>query len=273
MNKRISLFLIFSLLISLVGIMTASAWTDGPVITTYTASSDDDGYEADLAFDNDDISMWHTQWNDYGEGTAADIFPQSVIVEFDNNYWIDCVGYLPRQDGSANGSALSYEVWVTLTGSANDHTTDEGWTKVASGTWEEDFWMDWRDEATGAFQNIEFDAIEVKLVKFVILDGIGGWSSAAELEFGFLGVNYAPQAGFTPKSAPGTAAPAPEPEPEPEPAAAVEEAAAPVAVEAAPAPVAVAVPQTGSASIVLMFAVLAVAIIVTTRVNVKKNNI
>ena len=270
MKKRVSLFLIFSMLISLVGIMTASAWTDGPAITTYTASSDDDGYEADLAFDNDDISMWHTQWNDYGEGTAADIFPQSVIVEFDNNYWIDCVGYLPRQDGSANGSALSYEVWVTLTGSANDHTTDEGWTKVASGTWEEDFWMDWRDEATGAFQNIEFDAIEVKLVKFVILDGIGGWSSAAELEFGFLGANYAPQAGFTPKSAPGTAAPAPEPEPEP--AAAVEEVATPV-VEAAPAPVAVAVPQTGSTSIVLMFAILAVAILVTTRVNVKKNNI
>jgi len=54
---------------------------------------------------------------------------------------------------------------------------------------------------------VEFEAIEAKLVKFRILNGANGWACCAALELGFLGVNYTPMKGFTPKSAPGTPAP------------------------------------------------------------------
>ena len=62
--------------------------------------------------------------------------------------------------------------------------------------------------------------------------------------------------------------------PAPEPEAVADDASAEApAVEVVDAPVAVVVPETGSASIILMFAILAVAILVTTRANVKRNNI
>ena len=265
MKKRISLFLVFCVMISLVSILTTSAWTDGPAIANTSSSSEDYDYEADMAFDNYDDTIWHTQWR---EGEQQDVFPQSIIVEFDNTYWIDCVGYLPRQDGSPNGTALDCEIWVSTTGSVNDHGTDSGWTKVSSKSWEEDFWMDWRDGGTGEFQNIEFDAVEAKLVKFVLIDGIGGWSSAAEIEIGFLGVSYTPQSGFTPKSAPGTPAPAaaaPEPVVEAAPAPAPE--VAPVVAAPAPAPAApVAVPQTSDTMMILFVVISMASILVYKRV-------
>ena len=211
MKKHIALFLIFCMFISCAAVMISSAWADGPEIVNTGSSSYDFGYEPEMAFDNNPITMWHTQWNDYGEGGVAhNIFPQSLIVELDDIYWIDCIGYLARQNGF-NGTAYEYEVWVSTTGSVKDVNTDERWIQVANGTWSEDFWNEWRiDELIndgGEFVNVEFDAIEAKLVKFKILDGVGGWASVAALEIGFLGVDYTPMSGFTPRSAPGTPAP------------------------------------------------------------------
>ena len=223
MKKRISLFLVFCVIISMASAVSVSAWSNGPAIKNTGATSDDYDYEPELAFDDDPETFWHSEWrgeNDEGY-TAKDEFPQTLIVELDNTYWIDCIGYLPRSDTSRNGSALELEVWVSVAGAATDFDNDAGWTKVAAGTWDEDHWNGWKenwdDTEEVVFSNLEFPAAEAKFVKIKLMDGMGGWACCAALELGFLGVNYTPMEGFVPKSAPGS--PAPEPEPEPEPAA------------------------------------------------------
>ena len=210
MKKRISLFLVLCIIISIAIIIPVAAWSNGPKIISSGATSDDYNYEPELAFDDDPESFWHSEWrgeNDDGY-TAMNDFPQTLIVELDNVYWIDCIGYLARPDGSRNGSALEAEIWVSTTGSATDFNNDTGWTKVATRTWEADYWADWKDnwDYTGevVFTNVNFDAVEAKLVKLKIMDGMGGWACCAAFELGFLGVNYTPMEGFTPKSAPGT---------------------------------------------------------------------
>ena len=208
------IYIIFALIILHASAVKTEAWMDGPVIINTGASSYDIGYEPMLAFDNNRSTMWHSQWNDYGEGGIAQyIYPQVLIAELDNIYYIDCVGYLARQD-AFNGTAYEYEIWVSTGGSVGDFDTDEGWTLVADGRWDEQFWNIWRGSQAGdwgEFVRVDFDAVEAKLIKFKILDGVGGWASAAALEIGFLGVDYTPMPGFWPKSEPGTPAPVPAP--------------------------------------------------------------
>lgn len=261
MKKHITLFLAFCIIISMTAGISASAWSNGPAIVSTGATSDDYDYEHGLAFDDDPESFWHSEWrgeNDDGY-TALDDFPQTLIVELNGTYWIDSIGYLPRPDGSRNGTALELEIWVSTTGAVGDYDKDTGWTKVATGTWEEDHWLEWKDNwdnnATVVFENLTFDPVEAKLVKLKIINGMGGWACCAALELGFLGVNYTPMAGFTPKSAPGT----------PAPAAAVVET--PAVVEQpvvsvtesidvpAPAPVTPA-PQTGDNTGIVVFSIM-----------------
>lgn len=270
MKKRIALFLAFFMLMSIAGTIGASAWTDGPKIVKSDATTFDtsEGYPEN-AFDGDETTLWHSNWHDEGEGTAQNIYPQSLIVELDNTYYIDCIGYLTRQN-AFNGTAFEYEVWVSTTGAVTDFDKDTGWTKVANGTWDElTFWEDWKTAAAdadgyGAFVNVNFDPVEAKLVKFKIFDGVGGWACAAELELGFLGVNYKPNPAFTPKSAPGT--PAPVAAVVEEPVAVVETPVVAAVVETPVAPVAAATaPKTGDAGIAIALAALFAVAVVTTK--------
>lgn len=268
MKRHISLFLIFCMMISLASVISAAAWSSGPAIVSTGATSDDYDYEPEQAFNDDPETFWHSEWrgeNDDGY-TALDDFPQTLIVELDKTYWIDCIGYLPRPDASRNGSALEVEIWASTTGAVTDYNNDAGWTKVATGSWDEDQWNTWKEnwDDTGAvvFSNLEFDPVEAKLVKLKIMDGMGGWASCAALELGFLGVNYTPMEGFIPKSAPGTPAPAPEAPAEPEsPAAAAEQAPITAAVAETPAAAQVpaatsTAPQTGDNSGIVVLSIM-----------------
>jgi hypothetical protein len=53
------------------------------------------------------------------------------------------------------------------------------WAKVASGKWSEGYWGNWKEAETdtrlGTFSYVNFNTVETKLLKFTILDGIGGW--------------------------------------------------------------------------------------------------
>jgi hypothetical protein len=214
-KKRISLIVVFCLFIALMSAATASAWTGGPVIANVDASSIDptEGNPRN-AFNNARTGFWHTNWQQ-GTDFAQHVFPQSIIVELDAAYYIDCLGFLPRLAGNpttAAGAPLSYEIWVSTTGSVTDFATDAGWTRVANGTFNEQKWIDWGDAARannniGEFVNIDFDPVQAKLVRLTFLEGRDGWAMAAAIELGFLGVDYTPMEGFTPRSAPGTPAP------------------------------------------------------------------
>ena len=295
MKKKISLFLALCMIISLISIITAAAWTGGPKIVAVNSTTYDDteGFPKnafDEVYNEDEQTMWHSLWHDYGDGMGQPVNdgPQSLVVEFDNIYAIDCLGYMPRKE-AFNGTAYEYEIWVSTTGSivdcGDDSTvivpyseTGTNWVKVASGKWDEDdYWAPWRDAESdaglGTFTNVNFDAVEAKLVKFTILDGVGDWASAAEIEFGFLGVDYKPMVGFTPKSPVGT----------PSPFAVVAEApaaveVAPAAVVAAPAviapaPAATTAPQTGDIGIIIALAVCVATAFVTIKLTRDKNRI
>jgi len=210
MKKRTSLFLILLIIVASACAVHISAWSGGVEVIAFGATSDDGGYEPAMAFDDNADSFWHSRWT--GDGyTAMDDFPQTMIAELDGVYTIDCAGYLARRDSSANGTALAVEVWVSTSGSVSDAASDAGWTKVAEAEWDEEFWYEWKingdDTGEFAFQNLEFDPVEAKLVKLKIMDGVGGWASCAAFELGFLGVDYDPMYGFIPKSAPGTPVP------------------------------------------------------------------
>lgn len=246
-------------------VVSASAWSNGPAIVSSGATSLDYDYEPELAFDDDETTFWHSEWrgeNDEGY-TALDDFPQTLIVELDNTYWIDCIGYLTRPDGSRNGSAFELEIWVSTTGAATDFDNDTGWTKVVTGTWDDVYWEDWKfnydDTGEVVFANLDFDPVEAKLVKLKITNGFGGWACCAALELGFLGVDYTPMGGFVPKSAPGT--PAPVSAVVEDPAVVVDENAAGGGeenvhvTEPAPAPVTSA-PQTSDNTGIVVFSIM-----------------
>jgi len=176
----------------------------GPVMNAAADTWDRSGGYAMNALDRDEGSLWHSLWNldaarDYHDPELAlpdieenqeNVFPQVWIVEFDNAYRFDRIGYLPRAN-AFNGTMFLGEWWISTTGSLEDFHTDTGWTKLADFEMSEEEW-----DETARFVYTDFDEVEAKLVKLKVLDGMGGWASAAYIGFGFTNVPYIPFAGF-----------------------------------------------------------------------------
>ena len=57
-----------------------------------------------------------------------------------------------------------------------DYRNNTGWTKVTGG---------FMDPEDGVYVDVNFDAVTTTAIKFVVLDGVGGWASAAEIVFNF----------------------------------------------------------------------------------------
>src|SRR5262249_15545500 len=74
------------------------------------------------AIDGNATTFWHTAWS-----RRADPLPHSLVLDLGGQYQVDGVRYLPRQDGSPNGTIASYQFY----GSANGSTWG---TAVAAGT-------------------------------------------------------------------------------------------------------------------------------------------
>lgn len=206
-SKKILAVISVILLLTLTVMPAAvSAGKYGPDMKVDADTWDRKEGDAEYIIDRDESTMWHSLWDvntakDYGFEEAVgqeNVYPQIAIVEFDNVYTLDCIGYLARSNsGNHNGIVLEYEFWASETGTVADLQSDEGWTMVASGTWtenEEEFVND-------VFKNVEFDATKAKSIKLKVLKGVGGWASCAELQFGFTDVAYTPMYGFTPRTA------------------------------------------------------------------------
>jgi len=222
LKKILSVICVTLLLAMIIAPVNVLARTDpditlrSPVIDADATSWDRSEGNPDFAFDGDDSTFWHTLWNldaamnddnwpiEDPESAEGD-YPQILIGEFDGVHEFDCIGYMSRSfSGSHNGTVLEYEFWVSETGSVADLATDDGWKKIASGTW---------DESDDEFENqefryVKFDAVKAKAVKLKVLDGVGGWACCAELEFNFLDIaGYTPMAGFNPNAASAWKAP------------------------------------------------------------------
>jgi hypothetical protein len=79
-------------------------------------------YAATNAIDGNPATMWHTEW---AQRTAP--LPHTLVLNLGGQYRVDGVRYLPRQDGSPNGTIAGYQVYVSDDGAT--------WgTAVATGT-------------------------------------------------------------------------------------------------------------------------------------------
>lgn len=75
-----------------------------------TATSFQQGYEAQNLLDGNSGTLWHTEWK-----TGPAPYPHSVSVDLGKTVELKGISCLPRQDGNGNGRIASYEVYLGRT--------------------------------------------------------------------------------------------------------------------------------------------------------------
>lgn len=106
--------------------------------------------------DGDAGTIWHTNYS-----PTKDPLPQSITVEFQAPTLVGKYVYTPRQVGT-NGMVTSYELYA-------QNGQEE--TLVASGTWNVD----------GSNKTVVFEPTEATGMRLKVLDGAGGFGTAAEI--------------------------------------------------------------------------------------------
>ena len=116
---------------------------------------------ANLAVDNNNATMWHTDW----QGTSRE--NHWFQFQVNGDYAVNALRYLPRQTGNSNGTITKYEIRVSDDG--------ETFTTVAEGNW----------AADSTWKIAEFPAQNAKYVRLYSIDAVtdNSWvfASAAEL--------------------------------------------------------------------------------------------
>src|SRR5882672_6889858 len=113
------------------------------------------------ALDGKAATFWHTEWS-----LRTPALPHSLVLDLGARYQVDGWRYLPRQDGSPNGTIAGYQFYVS-----DDGVT---WgTPAAAGTL----------AANTSEKTVRFTAKTGRFVRLVALSEINGhaWTSAAEL--------------------------------------------------------------------------------------------
>jgi len=88
--------------------------------TIQFVDSQEIGFEAKLAIDNDPTTMWASAWI-----ASNPPFPHEIAINLGNQYLLWGIGYLARQDGLPNGNVQRFEIY-----SSNDGST---WTLLSTG--------------------------------------------------------------------------------------------------------------------------------------------
>ena len=150
------------------GILHSAELTDKPFVNpsliandkfTATASSQELPGTAtegavEKAFDNDPNTFWHTKW-------TGDTAPYSLTMTLKEAEKVNGLTYLPRP-GGGNGVVTRYEIYAQKDGQM---------VKVSEGNWDNN-----AQEKTVNFAAVHTNKIELK-----ILEGVGGFASAAEV--------------------------------------------------------------------------------------------
>lgn len=117
------------------------------------------------AIDGNTGTIWHTEWAECGASCPG--HPHTIDIQIaDNPISIYQLTYLPRQDGSTNGTITQYEIYVSTDGVS--------WgSSVASGAW----------AATTAMKTAEFEPVSAKYIRLKSITAMQGaiWASAAEI--------------------------------------------------------------------------------------------
>jgi hypothetical protein len=128
---------------------------------TVSADSAHGGHEAELAVDENPITLWHTAW----EPDAP--LPHHLTIDLKKPTRVTGLSYLPRQD-MANGRIAEYEVYASKDA--------EDWGEpLASGRWPN----------TTEMKTVRFEeAIMARFIKLVAVSEVNGnaYTSAAEVK-------------------------------------------------------------------------------------------
>lgn len=129
------------------------------------ATSEYDGEEAVHVIDGDKGTIWHSDWSD-----SSEVLPQTLTFTFKEPVNIERMSYLPRQDGSNNGSVKTYDIYITDEDGNEEKVVEDGSFK--------------NDKMN---KMIRFDPVVAKEVRFVVTGSYGdtedAHASAAEVAF------------------------------------------------------------------------------------------
>jgi galactose oxidase len=130
---------------------------------TASASDESPAYPASNVVDANPSTFWHSLYR-----SVPTPLPHHLTIDLKAVRSVSGVGYLPRQDGTPNGTIGLYAVTTST-----DGTT---WSDpVVTGTWNDD-----ARKKTAVFPPVL--ARYVRLTAFTEAGGRGPWSSAAEIE-------------------------------------------------------------------------------------------
>lgn len=123
-----------------------------------TASSHQPGNEPGFAIDGLGTSLWHSKWGD-----PRPALPQWIMIDQGASVTTASLMYQPRPDGG-NGTVTRYNVAVSSDGK-------EFTILVKDGQWPQD----------SKRKVVSFAPVETRYVRLEVLEGAGGFASAAEV--------------------------------------------------------------------------------------------
>jgi len=140
--------------------LSPTGWKVVSVDSQETAGEDN---AAANAIDGNPATFWHTAWN-------SDLaLPHHLTVDMGAIHRIAGFTYLPRQDGTANGTVESYRFETSADG--------VNWTtNIVSGTFA-------NIQNNPSLQEVPFAPVTARFFRFTALHEINGagWTSAAEI--------------------------------------------------------------------------------------------
>jgi galactose oxidase len=128
---------------------------------TASADSTQDVHVTGNVLDGDASTYWHTEWT-----PIEAPLPHMITIDMQITYFVDALGYNPRQDGSPNGNTGQYQI---LTSTDGNH-----FNQVTSGNWTDDQLL----------KLATFPPVQARYIRLVTLTEAGNrgpWSSASEI--------------------------------------------------------------------------------------------
>ncbi len=161
MKKIISIILALMMCLALFASLSSAASVEADEIPltgmSVTASSNNGGLTAEKAIDGNINTWWHSQISPMAKA------PHEITITLASPQQVYGFRYYPRPDSGA-GICTQYEIHVSPNGSS--------FSKVAEGTW----------TYNKATKEVHFGkGIQAKAVKLVLVNGHGGYGSAAEV--------------------------------------------------------------------------------------------
>ncbi|HWL87684.1 MAG TPA: NPCBM/NEW2 domain-containing protein [Polyangiaceae bacterium] len=130
-----------------------------PVDESATATSANDGNPASAAVDGDVTTIWHSQFS-----PVHDPLPVSFTLDLKSAQTVTGLTYLPRLDGTINGTITSYAVDVSTDG--------VNFTAAApAGSWPQD----------ALLKSVQIAPVSGRYVRLTASAGAFGYASAAEI--------------------------------------------------------------------------------------------